>query len=147
MSKARIIPYVEEHGQTVLDTYKLEGFSSKRVSYSSNLYIPGMSFTCVKDDIILGCAGVIPLWDGVGEAWSLISPIMREHFSLTLHRGVTRFLNDLAARGTMHRLHCHVLEEFEDGHRWAKALGFYNEGVMKAFGPMKENFCRYAKLY
>ena len=47
----------------------------------------------------------------------------------------------------MHRVHCHVIKEFEHAVKFAKYLGFTVEAELKKFGPNKEDYYKMVKFY
>lgn len=142
--KMNVLPYEAWHGESILNWLSMSGLNWYVKDYTTQIATPEMSYSLEVDDQIIGCAGVLPVWNGVGEAWTMLSERVRKEFSLTMHREVRRIMIDVCERKKLHRLYCHVLTSYDAGHRWAKALGFKNEGTMKYFGPNKETMDRYA---
>lgn len=77
------------------------------------------SFTCVENDKLLACFGWIPIYSTRGSIWALISATSGPHF-VGMTRIAKRLIDGLAFR----RLEMEVDCEFEQGHRWARMLGF-----------------------
>lgn len=89
------------------------------------------SATVVCDREILMCGGVVPVWQGRSLAWSYLSRDCGEHM-VFLHRETKRFIEKHATR----RVEMAVEFQFEQGHRWAKLLGFEQEvPLMRAYFP------------
>lgn len=145
--EVKIIPYEVWHGESIINGHSLSGIKINASDYTANIKFPDMAWTGINDQVVLGCCGIVPLWNGVGEAWTMLSLNARDSFGLTLHRAVKNQLYEIAKKKSLHRVHCHVLENFEAGHRWAKCLGFTYEGIMKWYGPNKETFARYGIIF
>lgn len=97
-----------------------------------------ISFTLVDADHVLGCGGIVKYWDGVGEAWTLLSDYAGQNM-LTITRIVKQVLND----APFHRVQMTTDEGFTEAERWARMLGFEYEGLMR--GYLKDG--RNAKLW
>jgi len=103
------------------------------------------SFTGVINDDLVACAGVYPVWDGLGEAWFLASHRIFEN-PITVSRAVRRGLEKIMDENNYHRVQAHVNGEWSNARRWAKLMGMEEEGVMKKFSPDKKDFIRFAKV-
>lgn len=87
-------------------------------------------------------AGLLPYWKFRAEAWALFRPGHREHF-YTLHKEVKRFLDSCPFR----RIEAIVEFEFENGHRWIRALGFTLEAPrLKLYFPDGKDASLYALI-
>lgn len=88
------------------------------------------SNTIFLDGKPIVCGGVIPQRSDYGVLWSFVAcDAGPEHFR-EIHGLVKAFVNQLPYR----RLELHVDVDFENGHRWARALGFRCESWrMRAF--------------
>lgn len=82
----------------------------------------GWAFSAIDGDHILGVAGVQLYWPGRGAAWSYLSSEIGAHF-MQVHRAVMRFMEG----SFVHRIEATVDDGFEEGHRWARMLGFRQE--------------------
>ena len=103
----------------------------------------GPAFTGVVDGKIIGCAGVGLMWDGVGEAWAVLSHDIELH-RLWFHRTARRGLVMLMAAMNLHRLQASVRIDIERNCRWLEAFGFVREGIMHGYAPDKTDCVRYA---
>ena len=81
------------------------------------------SNTVFRDGRPICCGGVIEQRPDYGILWSFVGSDVTPHDFPALHRLVRLFITDLPYR----RLEMHVDVGFKNGHRWAKALGFYCE--------------------
>src|SRR6266850_6360934 len=77
------------------------------------------SFTGVWHDRIVACGGVIPYWEGRGEAWASIDREVKEAF-IGIHRAALKMLEECTVR----RIEASVDRGFKEGHRWVGLLGF-----------------------
>lgn len=77
------------------------------------------SFTCVEGDKLLACFGWVPIYPTRASVWAFISATSGPHFV-----GMTRIAKRLVDGLAFKRLEMEVDCEFEQGHRWAKMLGF-----------------------
>lgn len=100
--------------------------------------------TLLLGNEILGCVGGNVYWNGVAEVWAFFSESIRKYpleFTKTVRRLVAFYEQELI----LHRMHFYVREEFEMAMRWAKTLGFKNEGLMKCFGIDGSNYFMFAR--
>lgn len=105
----------------------------------------GRTMTGMKDDIILGCGGILPLWEGVAEGWLLTADEI-EQYPLAFHKLVRQFISEAEEALNLHRIQIFVWSEFETSIEWVKRLGFESEGLMKAFSADRQDFYRMAKV-
>ncbi|MBO6782241.1 MAG: hypothetical protein JJ899_03070 [Alphaproteobacteria bacterium] len=94
----------------------------------------GMSFSALADGKIVGCAGVVELWPGVGQAWAVLS---REALDepITLTRAVLRELERIRRERSLHRVQATVADGHGAGARWLAFMGFEVEGLLINYGP------------
>lgn len=83
---------------------------------------------------------------GVGELWLIPSIYMKQLPYQTIK--ITKTLIDgcLFSERKMRRLFFYVNNGWMKGHKWAKALGFNKEGIVKAYNENYEDFALYAKV-
>lgn len=101
---------------------------------ADGLAIQGFAFSAVAAGRIVGCAGIVPLWPGVGQAWAVLSDIALAH-PITLTRTIQREMARIEAMHGLHRIQATVAEEHVAGRRWLAWLGFEVEGLMCNYGP------------
>lgn len=75
------------------------------------------------------------------ETWGVLSKDCTEEF-LAIHKVVRKYLSGWA--GT--RLESVVEVGFEPGHRWAQALGFKYEGLMRGYLPGGKDAIMYVRF-
>ena len=90
----------------------------------------GHAFTGLDGDRIVGCAGLVEMWENRAMAWALLAADAGRHF-VTIHRAVAGFFEQAKWR----RIEATVDSDFAAGQRWIKLLGFEHEGRLKAYSP------------
>lgn len=79
----------------------------------------GASYTCMHNRAVLACFGWIEIYPHRGSLWALLSASCGRHMT-----GMTRIAKRLIESAPFRRLEIDVDCEFEQGHRWARMLGF-----------------------
>jgi len=99
------------------------------------------SWTGMRDDEPVFCAGTVQHWPGRSTVWAYIHKDAAPHM-LWISRIV---LNHLAK--VPGRIECTVRCDFEKGHRWAEMLGFSVETpLLRAYGPEGEDHTGYTRF-
>ena len=102
--------------------------------------------TVFWDEDVLGVFSVGIMSVGV----VLIGAILTTHihkYPVALTRFIKRELAAIHVRNNVHRIQIEVRADYEAGHAFAEALGFTKEGVMKMFGPDKQDYSLYARTH
>jgi hypothetical protein len=105
-----------------------------------------VSFTAMRGDQPIACAGVIPAWPGRGVAWCIFAEGMRGAMIVAIHRHMAAGLWDCHTRLGMRRIEMGVHTSYVDGHRWARMLGFKREGTMRLYSPDGTDTDLYARI-
>lgn len=113
--------------------------------FLENLSVRKFSFAVLEDGEPIGCGGIIPLWTGVGEAWTNLSQKLLKR-PIFISKLVKQKLYELQEKGRFHRIQCGVLYNFQTGCNWARWLGFICEGPMYMYCPNKLNYKRFVLL-
>lgn len=109
--------------------------------------VPEQSITIsvFEKDKLLGIGGVLPFWEGSGEAWMLVTP----EFKKCPMRGLKdiQFLLDyLFQKEGFKRIQANIATNFNMAHRFIMKCGFSPESIMPNFGPNGEHFTRYVRF-
>ena len=144
----RVVPFKPEHAKEIMAGRLNDG--TPDVTYSFADYIDtyevdGKSFTAIHNGHVVACGGVTPMWSGVGEVWLLGSHRVRDN-KTSLTRAVYDTLGFLMDDNNYWRLQGTVLASWTSGLRFARFLGFEQEGVMKKYGPDQQDYIRVARI-
>lgn len=142
----QIIPFSVNHVVSI-DMRDHETWASREMleEFAQEHMRRGGGYSMVDDGKIIACGGVDVVWQGVGEAWTILSRHIEQH-KLSLHRTTRCFLDNLIHMRRLHRVQAHVLKADERAVRWINALGFHAEAVLESFGPNREDYILYARL-
>ncbi len=104
------------------------------------------SFSWFRDDLLLGVSSVSLIWPGRAQVNLLLSENVHRIDMLFLTRQLRSYLDVLQADRNYQRCECSVLEEFKQGHRWIKMLGFTSEGLMRSYDVSGRDHRLYARI-
>lgn len=134
-----LVPFRAEHLYSLVDRDGSEPHTIAQAMEKEN----GVAFSGMYGDKIIGCAGVIIAWPGMGVAWAVFARDIGD-YGLWTTRMVRRALRDIIRSNNLHRVEMVVLEGNERNARWAEMLGFEREkGVAKHYCTDKRNVVRY----
>lgn len=102
----------------------------------------GESGTVLVDGRVVACAGLIPIWKGRAELWSLIANDIGPLNMRALHFKALRWLDSLDWR----RLESHCDAQHLQAHRWLYLLGFKYEGPLAKYTPDGRDCLRFARV-
>jgi len=103
----------------------------------------GPSFTAVINDKIVGCAGIMILWKGVGYGWVAFGKEIERH-PVWFTRMVRAVVRDTIRNYDLHRIEAAVLADNPKNDRWALLLGFTVEVCRaRAYTQDKRDVIRY----
>jgi len=125
------------------DHLELFGMGRENAIALSQYYADGPCWTLLWNHQIILCAGVIKVWDGLGEAWFRGTPLMYEHKKVVKDMTIQVF-QSIKKHGGFRRIQTAVQEDWATARRFAKACGMKEEGRMPFYGINGEHFVRYA---
>ena len=108
--------------------------------------VEGLSFSGVCFGDIVCCFGIIPLWQGVYEAWLLPCKDLTKN-KLRFHKSILKFFDYVADRLNIHRLQINVNRQNCLAYKWAKKCYFTEEGLLREYGPDKSDFYIMSRLF
>ncbi|OPL13590.1 MAG: hypothetical protein AVO39_10345 [delta proteobacterium MLS_D] len=122
-----------EKGITAVDAYR---------NYAARYLDEGPAIAVIEteDGRVLGCGGLRVQWQGMGEAWIVLSlaAIAKstteqfQHYRKAAYTIAGDFLRDVC--GDMIRIQAHVRVDDAVAIQFAERLGFAREGLLKKFG-------------
>lgn len=104
----------------------------------------GDAVSAMVDGKIVCCWGAIKLWPGVAECW-LLTGEQIVGYPVTLTRGARRYFDHLIEDQKLHRLQITVDTANDLAIRWANALSFRQEGVLRHYGVDKSDHIIFAR--
>lgn len=137
-----IVPFQAEHIER-MRIQDAQAYSLAWVDDEQARSLEGIpSFTALDGDVVLGSAGVLPIWENRALAWAYLSSDIGPYF-VAIHRAVKRFLDACPYR----RVEAAVDIDFAAGHRWMRMLGFRREAErMVAYRPDGGDMALYARV-
>lgn len=115
------------------------------LSYPAMLEKLGRAVTWTVNGQPVACAGLVRVWPTTAEAWTVVSPTVRET-AREFHYSVKRFLQLGWDVMRLHRIQTYVAADQPQFERWAKACGFRREGYLVAWGPQREDYLMMARV-
>jgi hypothetical protein len=141
----KIVPFEAKHLLDV-DLQDSQAYLSKWITMEQAKAIEATewAFTGVNEDgSLMGCAGLISMWQGRAMAWAYISKSAEGRNFIKVHKAVSRFFEACYIK----RIEITVDCDFEQGHRWAEMLGFKMEAeCMKSYRPDGGDCALYARV-
>lgn len=105
----------------------------------------GPAYSLVINGEVIGCAGVVMLGKGRGEAWTLLSSFFYR-YKKTAYRAICEGLRKIIEEKELWRVQALVRPDFETGEHFIKHLGFEREGLLRGYGPNGEDLIMFARL-
>jgi hypothetical protein len=95
------------------------------------------------DNSLLACGGFLAMWPGVYEAWLFVDT----HNTFVSYKVclIKKFRNEIA-KLNFHRLQATVDEHVYNHHKFMKLLGFSAEGLLRQYGPEKNDYIMYSQV-
>ena len=106
----------------------------------------GNACTALLDGKVACCFGFQLLWPGVAEAWMLTSNQINTK-AVSLTRSAGRYFDHIATKQVLKRLQITVNAQHDLAMRWAVALRFTQEGIMRNYGADGSDHVMFARYY
>lgn len=138
-----VVPFISEH----LNGFEVHNWQRSIAEHIKlgfgDMIEDTVSYTCLHEGKVIFIAGVYDINDHRKIAWALVGKDASPHL-LYITKKVREFLDSVS----YDRIETLVQFEFEQGHRWARMLGFNNETPdgMMYYGDNGENFCMYSRV-
>jgi hypothetical protein len=114
-------------------------------SLGAMLHGAGPAWTALLGGRAIGCGGFCVHVGGRAEAWCFMADGIPRAAWVALHRAVLARIPQLAAL-KVHRVEASTALGWPPGKRWLEMLGFESEGVLRAYGPDRRDFLRFARV-
>ena len=105
-----------------------------------------LAFTGLINDKVIAAAGMKRIWGNVAEGWFIAKNDVW-NYPITIAKAVKQNIDYLATSNNIKRLQTAVRTDFGIGIRFAKWLGFTNEGLMKSYGFDGTDHYRMSRIY
>lgn len=102
------------------------------------------SFTFMDEGEYLCAGGVIAFWEGVGEAWFILSDNM-DLAKFTICTTVKKYL-DILLDGPFVRIQATIKADDEKSIRFVEWLGFEREGLLRKYGIERADYYLYSRI-
>lgn len=99
----------------------------------------GLAITALYHGQPIAIWGITPLWAGTSEAWFMLEEKARK-FAVTMTKIAKLFLSFKFQEHGLHRLQITVRCGDNRAYKWAKAIGFKEEGRMRKYAPDGSDF-------
>lgn len=93
---------------------------------------------------LLGVMYIHELYPGVAHVGMVLTTNIQNH-PVSIVKFFRKLMEVKMPQHKCHRLQMEVMKGYTTGQRWATALGFIQEGIMRKFGPNQEDFILYAR--
>ena len=131
------LPFVPEHFDHLDFNQKELSVLSKGYDIKSMISQQaemGTAFTAFRYNRPIAVVGVVFIWKGVGEMWSVLDNQAKDIPATMVRVGID--FSDIAMRYLcLHRLQITVRTDDSRAIRYAQAIGFKTECVMQKYGP------------
>lgn len=105
----------------------------------------GTAITAYLHGKPMACFGFLPIWTGVAEMWLLIEERGRK-YGKSLTRAALSVRDYAVLSNNLHRLQITVRSADIRAVRWAQAIGFEQEAVLRRYGPDQSDFYIFARI-
>jgi len=141
------IPFEPGHADDLISQAETNEAEKKFLlgGHLHNLATLGHSVSVVRNGHLLGAGGIVPIWDGLGEAWVLPSAAVKNHkktFVRLIRENMERLSDELAFR----RVQATARADAPKALRFLEFLGFEREGLLRAYGPDGSDHILFAKI-
>lgn len=148
MAKVNIVPFTWHHiaamnirPDELGDQTSIKDYIERAKIYAQR----GPCYTAIfESEGVAMCWGFLPYWKGVYEAWALTSYLVEKHPIATIRTAQSIF-NHIESDLQAHRLQITVKANNKRSMRFAEALRFRPEGVLKSYGPNGSDYVMMAR--
>ena len=106
---------------------------------------PELSWSGIHNGHLVGCGGIIPIWDGVAECWLVGGWRLGTH-RLSAVRALTATLARQVKEQQLRRLQAVVRADWDEAVRFVEFLRFQREGLLRGYGPDGSDHYVYARI-
>jgi len=135
-----ILPCTREHLLEInedLQQSQIDEAFDSRLLVTDEEWLNSWARSVVVDGKVVACMGIGPLWEGVGQAWALISREGFERHGVAIGRHARRLLAMALDDGYFNRIQATAVETHPRHREWLRSMGFTCEtpNGMKCYAP------------
>lgn len=144
MPKVRDVTYRTFRPEHLDNFIGLDYYGSKSMSYQDRKQHinfqsrNGPTVTVFHNRTAIAIFGTFIIWDGVGEAWAVFTEECRR-YPIAMTKGANAYFDIITILYGLHRLQITVKKKDERAVRWARRLGYIEEGLMIEYSSDKED--------
>lgn len=102
----------------------------------------GISVTYLDEDSnIIGATGFVEITDNTLQCWAVFTDLLPKYLKSVVQH--LKMENEIMSKH-YHRIQAQVLHDFEEGHKFIKSLGFYEEALIKKMDVDGNDYMQYA---
>lgn len=144
----QLVPFVREHLVDLAEDD--EGNPGRQLvgdwkSMVDRSIAPELSWSGIHNGHLVGCGGIIPIWDGVAECWLVGGWRLGTH-KLSAVRALTATLARQVKEQQLRRLQAVVRADWDEAVRFVEFLRFEREGLLRGYGPDGSDHYVYARI-
>jgi len=130
----RIVPFEVWHAEALAED-SLEGvLKPAPVRERAEFYLKmGPAYSGWIDGKLIGCAGIMIMWPGVGEAWIIFSEDVLQ-YKKDAYVVILDYLRAIISKLHLRRIQAHCHSALPHGQKYLEQLGFECEGKLKKYG-------------
>ena len=122
-------------------------FADLEKDMKNNVCDPKMDIlSLLKEEDLVAIAGITHLCRGAGELWIIPGNLVEVYkcdFFKTIYRLIYKFIFEYY---DMHRLEINIQASWKKGLKWAKKLGFEEEGIMRQWDQHRNDYVRFVRI-
>jgi hypothetical protein len=148
VSDVVIVPFENKHAEQILEQGLNSEFLELKPEHRKYAYFlkeVGMSFTGLVNNKPIAAGGVFYLWDGVAEGWVLATKEIYK-YPIFCAKHIKQRTEIILKANKIKRIQTSVKADCDVALRFAKWLGFKQEGLMESYGPDGSDFVRFARV-
>lgn len=137
LTRSHFFDAIAERADTVIGSLEL-------MLRGADVYtLPRHGIAYIEDGKIHAVAGIVPLWEGCGEAWAIPTKRIKQKKIVVARHFKNTF--DLVSKDLgMRRVQAAVTMGHHEAHRLVRFVGMVEEGLMRKYGPDGADYMRYA---
>jgi len=140
----KIVPFKKEHLNVIGHSLLIKDYILHKYGKE---YEQSQAMTILNnDDVPIGSVGLMVLWPGVGEAWTVLDENELSRHKLFLCRFIKKILNDAVKYNNLNRLQATCEAHDSKKANWLEFFGFKFESVLHKYGPDGKDYLMFCRV-